>query len=83
MTDPEPTQEEGDPLTAEIVAALMKHAAPLGAVDFPVAAGVFARILAEMIYPQPSFSIRKAMRDEFSRMLDAELVMMGLRVRDR
>jgi len=81
MTDPEP--EEGDPLMAAIVDALMKHAAPLGSVDFPVAAGAFARIIAEMIHPQPSFSIRRAMRDEFNRMLDAEIVMMGLRVRDR
>lgn len=45
-------QGEADLMDA-LATALMAHAAPGGAVDYPRAAAAFAQLLAEMIGPQP------------------------------
>lgn len=67
-----------DPLIEAIVAALMEHAAPGGAVDYPRAAAAFAQLLAEMIGPQP-FPVQSQMVTEFGENLKRLVLIASLR----
>lgn len=79
MTDTEQRDEpEADPLIEAIVTALMEHAAPAGAVDFPRAAAAFAQILAEMIGPQ-LHGVQKQILRDFNENLNRMVLIASLR----
>lgn len=78
MPDTAPEEPLPDPLIEAIVEAMLLHAAPGGAVDYPRAAAAFAQLLAEMIGPQLP-QVRNAMMHEFSANLAKAVNLASLR----
>jgi hypothetical protein len=75
----EPAAEPSpEPLLAAVIEALMTHAAPGGAVEYPRAASVFVALLAEMI-GQQSHALRDQMMAEFTLQLRSAVHVAVLR----
>lgn len=81
-TEGAPNEPEADPLIEALIAVLMEHAAPAGAVDFPRAAAAFGQLLAEMIGPQP-YGVQRQILKDFSENLNRLVLVESLKATAR
>lgn len=78
MFDGEKWIPPATPLLQALGDALMMHAAPDGAIDWPQASAGLARMLAEILGPQPII-VRQKMMADFRAELDRSVNLAALR----